>query len=126
MRLWLLILAAAGCSAATVPFDMSNVKQGPVRVASDGAIITVRWSDNANRPWTAEFSLDPEQPLIRSIAVNEARVMDRARPIYRCSTGKRRGGWDAFFDFPPSHPAGTRSFLSEFKLQSARARTVGD
>lgn len=126
MRLLLLAFAALACSAATVPFDMSDVAPGPVRVASDGAIVTVRWSDNSKRPWTAEFSLDPAQALIRSIAVNGTHIIDRARPIYRCETGKRRGGWDAFFDFPPSHPDGTRSFLGEFRLQSGRARSSGD
>ena len=34
--------------------------------------VTVRWSDEANRPWSAEFSLDPKAALIRSIQVNGA------------------------------------------------------
>ncbi|HEY3453810.1 MAG TPA: hypothetical protein VGK64_04350 [Bryobacteraceae bacterium] len=53
-------------------------------------------------------------------------VIEKTNPVYRCSTGKRRGGWDAFFDFPPSHPEGTRSFLQEFHPTRAVARTVGD
>lgn len=126
MRLTLLIPVMLACSAATVPFDASAVAPGPIRVQSNGAVVRIDWADATNRAWTAEFSLDPEQALIRSIGVNGTTVIDRARPIYRCQTGKRRGGWDAFFDFPPSHPDGTRSFLGEFRLQSARARTVGD
>src|SRR5205814_3387906 len=31
-----------------------------------------------------------------------------------------------FFDFPPSHPEGTRTFQGEFSLKSARAITVGN
>jgi len=38
----------------------------------------------------------------------------------------RRGGWDQFFDFPPSHPNGTRQFAGDFQLRYAEARTVGD
>src|SRR5205823_1008144 len=78
------------------------------------------------RPWSAEFSLDPKAPLIRSIQVNGAAVIENARPFYQCTTGKRRGGWDEFFDLPPSHPDGTRSYSSELRLQSARATTIGD
>ena len=120
------ILFTAAGFAATVPFDGSAVHPGPVTVESANAAVTARWNDAARRNWTATFSLDPSQPLITSIAVNGTPVVERARPIYRCHTGKRRGGWDAFFDFPPSHPDGTRSFLSDFHLTSARASSVGD
>jgi hypothetical protein len=49
-----------------------------------------------------------------------------ARPYYRCTTGRRTGGWDAFFDFPPANSAGTRQFVQEFHPASAVARTVGN
>ena len=115
------------CRAAmAVSLDVSGVRPGPVTVTSTATSVTAHWSDEANRPWTAEFSLDPKSPLIRAIAVNGAAVIERARPFYQCSTGKRRGGWDAFFDFPPSHPDGTRTFQGEFNLKSARASTIGN
>ena len=75
----------------------------------------VNWKDKAGRPCTAVFSLDPARPLITSIAVNGKVVISRAQPVYRASTGKRRGGFDQFFDFPPSHPEGTRSFLGNLQ-----------
>jgi hypothetical protein len=112
--------------AAAVSLDVSGVQPGPVTITSTPAAAAVRWNDEDGRAWTAEFSLDPKAPLITSIAVAGAPVIERASPVYRCTTGKRRGGWDAFFDFPPSHPEGTRSFLGEFNLTSARARSVGD
>jgi len=111
---------------AAVPFDQSGVRAGPVTVTSTADAVTVHWSDEANRPWSAEFSLDPKAPLIRSIQVNGAAVVENARPFYQCTTGKRRGGWDEFFDFPPSHPDGTRSFSGELRLESARAASIGD
>ena len=112
--------------AAAVTLDVSGVRPGPVTVTSTASAATVRWNDEADRPWTAEFSLEPRAPLITAIAAGGARVIERARPFYQCTTGKRRGGWDAFFDFPPSHPDGTRTFLAEFNLKSARASTIGN
>src|SRR5260370_20760458 len=112
--------------ALGVSLDVSGVRPGPVSLPAPATWATVQWSDESDRPWTAEFSVDPKAPLITSIAVNGVAVIARARPFYQCSTGKRRGGWDAFFDFPPSHPEGTRSFLGEFNLKSARAITIGN
>lgn len=111
---------------AAVPIDLSGVRPGRISVRSSTDSVTVTWPDENGKSWTAEFSLDPKKPLITAIAVNGAKVIERARPFYSCSTGKRRGGWDAFFDFPPSHPEGTRSFLGKFELQSARASSAGN
>src|SRR5260370_4687126 len=111
---------------AAVPFDGSGVRPGPVTVTSTTDVVTVHWNDEANRPWSAEFSLDPKAPLIRSIQVNGAAVVENARPFYQCTTGKRRGGWDEFFDLPPPHPGGTRSCQGDLRLESASAVSVGD
>ncbi len=125
LRLALFLIPAA-CWAAAVPLDVSQVRPGPVAVEARAESVVVRWPDEASRTWQAEFSLDPARPLITSIGVAGKAVLERGRPLYWCSTGKRRGGWDAFFDFPPTHPDGTRSFTGDFRLRSARARTIGD
>jgi hypothetical protein len=117
---------AAGLLPAAVPLDVSAVRPGPVTVTSTDASVTVHWSDEANRAWTAEFSLDPRSPLITTIAVGGAPVVARARPYFQCTTGKRRGGWDEFFDFPPSHPEGTHSSPGVFNLQAAKAASLGN
>src|SRR5215510_4928874 len=109
-----------------VEIDLSAVRTGPVTVTSTSSSATVRWTDEANRPCTAEFALDPKAPLITAISVNGAPVIERARPFYQLTTGKRRGGWDAFFDFPPSHPDGTRTFQGAVTLTAARAVTIGN
>src|SRR5947209_8646347 len=111
---------------AAAPLDISGVRPGPVTLASTPDSATAQWNDEAGRTWTAEFSLDPKAALITAIKVNGALVVDHARPFYECTTGKRRGGWDQFFDLPPSHPDGSRSFAGEFNLKSARAATIGD
>src|SRR5579883_2916871 len=125
MRLVVALLAIPALTAA-VPVDLSGVKAGPVTVEANATVLTVGWRDDAGRAWAAEFSLDPKAPLITAIGVNGSAVISRARPWFQCSTGKRRGGWDQFFDFPPSHPEGTRSFQGAFTLKSARAATVGN
>jgi hypothetical protein len=49
-----------------------------------------------------------------------------ARPYFHATTGKRVGGWDAFFDFPAGNPEGTRGFLGVFNPTAVTARTVGN
>lgn len=56
----------------------------------------------------------------------DAPVIRSARPFYRGETGKRRGGWYAFFDDPTSHPEGTRHVHSTFALRAATVRSVGE
>ena len=112
--------------AAVVPFDMAGPGPGSIQVSRGADSVSVAWNDKAGRPCSAAFSLDPATPLIRSIDVNGKTVVSRALPVYRASTGKRRGGWDQFFDFPGSHPDGTRSFIGAFKLTAAHARFDGD
>src|ERR1051325_6186368 len=85
-----ILLFAISTLQAAVPFDRSGVRPGPVSVTSTADAVTVRWSDEANRPWSPEFSLDPKTALIRSIQVNGAAVIENARPFYQCTTGKRR------------------------------------
>lgn len=125
LALQILVLAPAVASAA-VPADLSGVRPGPVMVTSSTDSLTVSWSDEKGTPWVAEFSLEPRRPLITSISSKGAAVLTRGVPFYECQTGKRRGGWDEFFDFPPSHPDGTRSFRAAFQLKAARAETIGD
>jgi hypothetical protein len=125
-KLACVLMAMAACAAAAVPVDLSGVKPGPIAVESGATSLTVRWKDESGQPWSAEFSLDPKAPLVTAIAMNGAPVIARARPSFQCTTGKRRGGWDQFFDLPPSHPEGTHSYQGVFALESARASTVGD
>lgn len=121
------LLFFAAQAVAAVPFEIAPAPAGsPVSVEATTDSVRVRWQDGQGRPWEARFSLEPGRPLITSIGVNGKTVMDRAQPVYRASTGKRRGGFDQFFDFPPSHPEGTRSFIGEFKMTAGRAKYEGD
>ncbi len=112
--------------AQTLSLDASGVKPGPITVDSTPATLTVHWKDERSRPWEAVFSLDPKQPLLSAASIEGRKVIERAQPFYRLETGKRRGGWDAFFDFPPGAPEGTHAFLADFHPQKARVRSIGD
>jgi hypothetical protein len=112
--------------AAAVPVDLSGVRPGPISVSSSATSLTVKWPAENGHTWAAEFSLDPKQPLITAISAEGKPVIQRAKPWYQVQTGTRRGGWDEFFDFPPSHPEGTHSYEGTFELRAAAARTLGD
>lgn len=112
--------------AVPVPLDLSGIRPGPVAVVCEGDMAVIRWQDSAGRKWEASFNLEPVRPLIAAIKVGEKIVVQDATPIYSAQTGKRRGGFDEFFDFPPSHPDGTRSFQGTLRITGARAETLGD
>jgi hypothetical protein len=121
-----LILFASAVSAQDMTLDTSGVRPGAVQVHNVNGGFQVEWPDERGRMWTALFALDARKPLITSIGVGGTIVMTGGQPFYRAETGKRRGGWDAFFDFPPSAPEGTRSFLGEFHPKTARVTTIGE
>jgi hypothetical protein len=112
--------------AQGVPVDTTGVRPGAVTVAAADNALTVTWPDETSRMWRATFSLDASRPLITSIVASGSPVVSDARPFYTGETGKRRGGWNAFFDDPTSHPEGTRHVQATFTLKGAKARTVGD
>ena len=122
----LISLAAHVAWASAITADIAKVTAGPIRVSVSGQDLVVDWKDAERRNWEARFSLDSVKPLITSIASNGRTIVEGARPYYRCTTGKRTGGWDVFFDFPPANPAGIRQFLPEFHPTAVTAETVGN
>jgi len=126
MKIILVLLLSCAAAFSAAPFDIATPGPGSITVTSTQDSVLVQWRDKTGRPCGAKFSLDPAKPLITSVAVAGKDVISRAQPVYRASTGKRRGGFDQFFDFPPSHPEGTRSFLGDFKMTAAHAKFEGD
>lgn len=124
-NLALVLVAAAIPAGAAVPADLSEYREGPVSaVVRDGGV-AVTWRDDKDSEWTALFDLDPAEPLLRSVGVAGNAVLRDARPFMRVETGVRRKGWNAFFDYPPSHPEGTSAYIGEFALRGIRVETVG-
>ena len=122
----LLFHGAGIIHAAPITADISTVKPGPITVTASNQELAVEWSDTGKHRWKAVFALDSKLPLITSISSNGATILEKAVPFYRCSTGIRTGGWDAFFDFPPARPQGTRTFVQSFHPTSVTATTIGD
>jgi hypothetical protein len=123
----LLFAGSLGCaSAAPITADLSGIKPGPIAVASSNQALDVAWSDAANHHWKAIFSLDSAKPIITSIAVDGRDIVEQAKPYFRCTTGKRSGSWDAFFDFPAGNPEGTRQFIQQFNPTAVAVNTVGN
>ncbi len=123
---FLAVATACVLSAVTVPADLSGYRPGPITVERQDESLRVTWRDEADAEWRAVFSLDPDKPIIRAIGSGGENVVVAARPYYHAETGKRSKGWDAFFDYPPNHPEGTRPARASFHLRSARVRTIGD
>ncbi len=124
--LGILVLNPFQTPVASVPLDLSGVGPGPMTVSRGDSSVTVTWPDEAARVWRATFSLDPAQPLVTAIGPDGEPVIRNARPFYQGETGKRRGGWYAFFDDPTSHSDGTRHVQSTLRLRAASARTIGE
>lgn len=122
----ILVASSVHLYAAPITPNLSAVRPGPIAVESSDQSLRVTWNDAAQHQWQTVFSLDSTKPLITAISVDGRTIVTLARPWFRCTTGKRVGGWDAFFDFPPANPAGTRQFLQEFHPTTATAQTVGN
>jgi len=119
-------LASLPCFAAPVPFNATAVRSGPVTLTQAPDSVTVQWNDDRGRPWRAEFSLEPTRALITTIGlVGREPVLRDAAPFYDGDFGKRRGGWDEFFDQPAAADEGIRHFGAHLRLTSARAQTAG-
>jgi hypothetical protein len=121
-----LICIAGRAYGDKVVLDLSGLKPGPITVVATSDLLEVSLDDLRSHRWKTTFSLSENSPLIASIAVDGQNIVTRANPVYRCATGKRTGGWDAFFDFPPANPIGTRQFMQEFHPHKATVQTVGD
>lgn len=121
-----MLAAQAALAAVTVDLGRYKADGSPIRVAHEGSVLAVEWNDENARPWRAVFSLDPDAPLVRQVSQGEKRVLENAAPIYGVTTGKRHGGWYAFFDHPGKHPDEVQSTGARFRLAGARVLTAGN
>ncbi len=86
-----LLLLSWQSRAATLAADLSEVRPGPVSVTVSGDSLAIRWPDERDQTWIAEFSLDQAKPLISRVLLKDRIVLRNLRPQYWASTGKRRG-----------------------------------
>ena len=129
MRVILALLLACFCcdlGAQNVPVSVSADIGTEINVTSNDDSVTVGWKDEAGRDWSSVFRRDPSKALIEAVSVGGQDVLRDARPFYQAETGKRRKGWDAFFDYPPSHPDGTQHWNGTLDLKSIRVEAIGN
>jgi hypothetical protein len=126
LLMFVLALSINGRAATSLSVDTSAVRPGPIVVDRDESQLHVSWKDESSRAWRVDFSLDPTKPLIHAISVDDRTIVSDAKPIYRCATGTRKGGWDVFFDNPAGDPGGTRRFVAQFHPTSVSARSIGN
>ena len=110
---------------AAVPVDTADYRDGPVAVEVREDSVLVTWTDSDAAEWEAAFDRDPGGPLLESVSVGGTPVLRDTRPFFRVETGVRRKGWNAFFDYPPSHPDGTSAYIGELKLDAIAVETAG-
>src|SRR5690606_10014033 len=121
MKLVSALLLLAVALPGAVPVDRQAYdSDSAVRAEVAGDALTVTWPDETGADWQAVFSLDPERPLLTRIQGPGGVALRDGRPLYEVQTGIRRRGWNAFFDYPPSHPAGTRRFRGAFRPRAVQ------
>ena len=103
------------------------MRPGPISVvrADDSVTVTLAGRDG-RAPGARRSRSIPHSRSITSIGTGADAVVRGARPFYQGETGKRRGGWYAFFDDPTTHPDGTRHVQSTFSCAAPSARSVGE
>lgn len=121
----LFLLVPVLSQAAIIPVDLGDYRAGPITAVQGDNTLTVSWAGPGAVRCSAVFSLDTAKPLVTSLHIQQKLILQDARPYYWAETGKRRGGWDQFFDFPPSHPEGTHRFQSQFEPRSVRVQSQG-
>src|SRR5437899_3082999 len=119
--LWLLVLfppISFGATPIWVDFSGYDKSCG-IQVTQDGPLLQVVWPGDRDQALRFRFNLGDMSALVRDISISKAStfapILENVSPQYMSYVGKRRGGWDNFFDTPPIHRAEIRTFDSSLK-----------
>ncbi len=119
---WLLLFSAGLYTpiCAAVRIDLSAYRVSPdFQVATDGDTLIVNWLGENNVSWRMCLNLADPAKLIAELShtVSSASkrkvILKNAAPAFSVYTGKRRGGWDNFFDSPSSRPHEITEYFSK-------------
>lgn len=111
---------------AAVPVDQSLYRESAVlRATSANDRLTIDWTGENDQPLRLALNLAVPEQLIAELTVAGRPLLRNAAPAYWIYTGKRRGGWDNFFDTPSMRPHEVREFSSTLRVTLAKVETIG-
>ena len=133
----LLIIAwaslATQASSQDIPIDFSSWRASTYfQLQRTGDFLIVNWHGERKVSLQLSFNLKDPEKLIAELshaasptATARQIILKDAAPAYRITVGKRRGGWDNFFDSPATRPHEITEYTSKLLLKSCRVVSEG-
>ena len=132
LTLWFLFIAST-YSQHVVPLDLSAFRESAgFRLIREGNLLTVTWLGENEVPLRLRLNLDDAEKLIAELshggpASPKRRViLEDAAPAYWVHIGKRRGGWDNFFDTPSSRPHEVSEHFGKLTVERCSLANAGN
>lgn len=125
----LLALSVVSLIASKTFAEVDLQKYNPdcgVAVRAEGTTLRCEWNIGPQEQGLLVLDLNPEQPLIKSIAINDALILQNVDPVLHLTVGARdlsKQGWSVFFDNPPRHPHQT--FTARLDRKQVRVQSSG-
>ena len=110
-----------------VPVDFSAYREnGSLAATREGDRLTVAWPGAGGQALRLQLNLADPARLVGELSVAGRALLRDAAPAYSVYTGKRRGGWDNFFDTPAQRPHDLVVTLLDHEVcgRHARARAL--
>ncbi|MBA3439257.1 MAG: hypothetical protein H0T92_05245 [Pyrinomonadaceae bacterium] len=131
--LFLLVMFVPVRSQEVVPIDLSAYRESSdFRVTHNGNLLTVNWSGENKAALRLSFNLADAEKLIAELShaaspssAGRKIILKDAAPAYWVYMGKRRGGWDNFFDRPSSRPHEVNEHFSRLIIEGSRVISEG-
>ncbi len=132
LTLWFLFTAST-YPQHVVPLDLSAFRESAgFRLIREGNLLTVTWLGENEVPLRLRLNLDDAEKLIAELshggpASPKRRViLEDAAPAYWVYIGKRRGGWDNFFDTPSSRPHEISEHFGKLTVERCSLANAGN
>ncbi len=133
---FILILPALSTLPASaqnsVRIDLSVFRESAdFQVSRDGNLLAVTWTGEDQLSLRLRLDLGEAEKLIDELSQQASSSADRkvilrdAAPAYRVYVGRRRGGWDNFFDTPSSRPHEVSEHLGKLVIEGCRLVSEG-
>jgi hypothetical protein len=102
-------------------------KNGKAKIVVEDNMLTAAWPAGENESGKLILDLSNNNPLFKSIQLNNKEIMSGVDPAFILTIGKRdlvsQNGWNIFFDKVPLKPH--QSYVVQFEKDSVNVRTEG-